>query len=149
MVNTGLRREEVAQIKWNDFYQVEIDGQLEWWLKIPQGKGDKYREVFINDNLISDIQKIDIMMRLGQSDFKVFSISGNMINKIVKKYCNVNDKNITAHKLRHTTLTHMVLKGVNSMQLKQQAGWSSIATADKYIHDIEAKQNSAGKLVDF
>ena len=153
ILNCGLRREEVGSIKFTDFFQMENkNGELEWFLKI-LGKGRKNRNVFVNNDLIEGLNTIG---NVGESNKIIFlgkdkinGLCGDRINQIVKLY--IEDiglsKEITAHALRHTNITHLALAGASVQELQKHAGHSSINTTMRYINLINEYENSAAKLV--
>lgn len=145
ILNTGCRREEIPSMRWNKFRQV--NGK---WFATVIGKGDKEREVYINDDIIESIRTWKPNVKLGEDDIEMFWVGGHSINRLVKRYCkDIDIEGITAHQLRHTAATHMALNKASNIQLKDQFGWSSIATADKYIHYVDKFTNPAGQLVSF
>jgi len=58
-------------------------------------------------------------------------LTGGMINEIVHKYANFNNK-ISAHSIRHATATHMLKRGANILYLQKLLGHSSPKTTQIY-----------------
>jgi len=153
ILNCGLRREEVGNIRFKDFHQIENkNGKLDWYLKI-LGKGRKKRDVYINENLVDEFSKLG---KLGGSNKIIFcgrystlGLSGDRINKIIKIYTKLSGlpNEITAHDLRHTNITHLAIAGASIQELQKHAGHSSVNTTMKYINLVNEYENSAAKLV--
>jgi len=142
MLATSLRRSEVANLKYSDFKQVGND-----WFVVVNGKGRKQREVWVDPDIIENIKKFNPNAILGESDWIVFGLAtGNAVNSIIKKWCKkVGITDVSAHQIRHTSLSYMVWGGAREWELLRHAGWSNIQTAQKYIHMIDGYEQAAGK----
>lgn len=137
MFNTGTRRDEIGNIKWNDF--MKIDG--EWYLNV-KGKGRKQRLIWINEDLVELLKGWEYGFKLGESEWKVFGISGNRVNEIVKKYGDVN-----AHSLRKTAITMAIDNGASRESVQDYAGHSKWETTERYFQFVgRMKMNAARKI---
>jgi len=147
IAHTGIRREESCNIKLRDL-DLE-NGEL----IIAKGKGNKQREVILNNgiiNYIKDYLEFRKGMEYSDSPYLFISERGNKlhedsINLIFNFYC--DDKlRITPHMLRHAYATTSIEKGTLTLpQLQNQLGHSSLAVTSIYAQarkcDMKRKIN--------
>lgn len=111
------------------------------------GKGDKERMVYLNDSVGNSIKRWledrnKYRIKEGHEDALFISnhrtrITPRGVQNIVKKYANALglDKNITPHKLRHTSATLMFKYGkIDIRTIQRVLGHESIATTQIYTH---------------
>lgn len=146
LANTGIRREESTNIKLSD---INFKNKK---LIIYKGKGEKQREILLNDNLIK-ILNVYIEYRNGinekgkpnykhakESEYLFVSresekLDVSMINRIFNKY---KGKDITPHQLRHYYSTIMVEKGKLTLpELQRMLGHSDSKSTEIYTHPRE------------
>lgn len=131
-LNTGLRLSELRNIELS-----KIKGDT----LIVRGKGNKDRTIYLNDTVLSAIEKYK-ECRKGQSNFLFTSERGSVISKREIQY--IVQKNIeaagldiskyTTHKLRHTAATLLFKSNVDIRTLQVILGHKSINTTQIYTH---------------
>jgi integrase/recombinase XerD len=129
-LNCGLRLSELIQIN-----ILDINNRV---IKII-GKGDKERQVFLNDLCMNNLNKYiqtrnsdDVALFLG---IKNKRISRKCVWKLVKKYLTIIGRpDLSPHKLRHTAATLMYQNGVDIKVLQEILGHSKISTTEIYTH---------------
>ena len=149
LLNWGVRRSEIVKIEWKSIY--EYDG--EWYVRV-KGKGNKERDIYINEELLEMLRDLEWKFgKLGsKSSRKIFDMSGTTVNNKVKKYCEligINDKNITAHCMRHTVITDLVNSGCDKGVVKDYAGHENWNTTLRYFHREEKRKNNGGRVVNY
>lgn len=128
------------------------------------GKGNKQRTIPLTDEVIEVIQhylqslpetvqpKQEDSLLVG-FDFRTMTYSRSIsVSALQKKWFNaclngqkkvipsLENRTITAHKLRHSFATALIRNGVNVLTLQQLLGHESVATTQVYAHvDYEAK----------
>lgn len=134
IAQTGIRREEVTNIKLKDLDFKEKE------LIITKGKGNKRREVFLTDKsikYIKDYLEFRKGMEYNDSPYLFISKRGNKlhedsINLIFNFYC-TDDCRVTPHQLRHNMATTVIEQGVLTLpQLQNQLGHTSLSTTGIY-----------------
>jgi integrase/recombinase XerC len=133
---TGIRREELINIKTNDISDN--------YIKV-MGKGRKERLIPLTDNIKIWLQRLIAKRKelIDKSDSEYLFLT----NKYEKLYPNfvyriVKNKLTTAgftgkkspHVLRHTFATHMLNNGADLNSIKEVLGHSSLAATQIYTH---------------
>lgn len=137
-LNCALRLSELCSINLND-----IDWESNTLNII--GKGDKERLVFLNNMVLSSIKEYlndRIKFNINDSHKNALfissrgsRISNRAVQLIVKKYASNFEKNITPHKLRHTSATLMFKHGkIDIRTLQRVLGHENISTTQIYTH---------------
>lgn len=114
----AMRVSEIVKLQ-----QEDIDRNLKL-LRIKQGKGKKDRNIPIAPEVMKGLKYIPIKcgVRALQIKFK------ELCNKVL-------DKDLHFHCLRHSSITHYLLKkGWDSLEVQRFAGHSRIATTQLYAH---------------
>ena len=144
-LNCALRLSELTSL---DVEQVSSDT-----LQVI-GKGNKERKIFLTsatkkalENWLKEREHIDnattalFITKQGQR------MTGRSVQDVVKrciKLANLDHKNISVHKLRHTAATLMYQYGkVDIRSLQQILGHESIATIEIYTHIDESQLRTA------
>lgn len=141
----GLRRSEMKNLNTSDIlYHKGI-------LVVTKGKGNKIREVVMNDVVIEDLKRYHLTERLDRirsaasrvDAFFVNSkgerLSGDSLNEmlkaIVKRTGNATliDKKVSLHCLRHSITTHLVERGMSIEALRDFLGHQEIDTTSLYM----------------
>lgn len=145
-LNCGLRLSELINININSINDRK--------LKV-LGKGDKEREIYLNDACIKAIEDyIKVRPKDGLKDRDAMFITerGTRIGKrtvelMVKKYlklAGLDTNKFSPHKLRHTAATLMHKYGnVDIRALQQILGHESISTTEIYTHIDEEQVQEA------
>lgn len=137
-LNCALRLSELCSIDLND---IDWDSNT---LKII-GKGDKERLIFLNNMVLSSLKDYikDRNTYKINTEYKnaLFisnrgcRISNRAIQLLIKKYTKGFEKNITPHKLRHTSATLMFKHGkIDIRTLQKVLGHENISTTQIYTH---------------
>lgn len=135
---TGIRREELANIKLSD-----IDEHVK--TITVTGKGNKVRVVPIGDTAYDDIKEYLQYRESFQKNKNSKSnylflnkmgqpLSVRSIDRLVKKFANLSGMDFTPHTLRHSFATHLLENGADLLLIKEILGHSSLTTTQKYTH---------------
>lgn len=127
----GMRISEVINLK-----IICIDKAAKV-IHIKSAKGDKDRDVMLDDELLIDLRQYYIAYRPkeylfnGQNDLQY---SERSINSFLKKYAAIAGikKDISAHTLRHCFATHLMEHNINERTIQKLMGHSNLKTTMKY-----------------
>lgn len=128
MVFTAIRRDEVCKIKLSDINNCAI---------VINGKGSKQRRVFLNEQLCQMLN-IYLAERNTECEYLFYwgskKISGVTVNnRVLRAFKNagIENKKITAHRLRATALTN-IIREFGILAAQKVAGHSNIMTTRIY-----------------
>lgn len=135
---TGIRREELANIKLSD-----IDDNVK--TITVTGKGNKVRVVPIGDTAYDDMAEYlnyrESFQRekSSKSNYLFLNkfgqpLSVRSIDRLVKKFAALFGMDFTPHTLRHSFATHLLENGADLLLIKEILGHSSLTTTQKYTH---------------
>lgn len=135
---TGIRREELANIKLTD-----IDNSVK--AITITGKGNKVRVVPIGDTTFDEYEtyltyRKTFMWELNiKSPFLFLNRFGKpltvrSIDRLVRKFALKEGLDFTPHTLRHSFATHLLENGADLLLIKEILGHSSLSTTQKYTH---------------
>ncbi len=135
---TGIRREELAGITLTD---IDLDRGLLTVI----GKGNKERVVPIGDITLTDLKKYLAYRETFAKEKKSLSahlflnksgkpLSVRSVDRLVKRFGQVEGLQFTPHTLRHSFATHLLENGADLMLIKEILGHSSLSTTQKYTH---------------
>jgi integrase/recombinase XerC len=130
---TGVRVSELCNMNIED---IDFD---EHTIRI-QGKGDKPRIVFVDDDTLKDIlafigNRIVGPLFVGQQGKH---ISSRAIQHIFKHYA---PNGITPHKIRHSYASELYKRSKNLRVVQENLGHTSIKTTEIYLHtDIDERR---------
>ncbi|MCP1662857.1 MAG: integrase [Methanocalculus sp. MSAO_Arc1] len=130
---TGVRVSELCGISVKD-----IDFQ-EQTIRI-QGKGDKIRTVFIDEETLSEIRSYLGSRKNGPlfTGHNGSPLSPRTIQHIFRKYA---PSGITPHKIRHSYASELYRRSRNLRVVQENLGHSSIKTTEVYLHtDLEERR---------
>ncbi len=129
-IHTGMRKSELQNLKWLD---LDFDRNL---ITLPRTKNGKVRYVPMNEVT----KQIFLQRRIGkQSPVLVFP--GTKADRpwdfvtafqLARKRAGLEDVRI--HDLRHTFASHLCMKGVDIMTVKELLGHSSLEMTQRYSH---------------
>lgn len=147
--NTGCRLGEIVNIRWQNIDLNE---------KIITIGDDKFRTKSNKQRIIpmsNELQKCMLNHRVVNNDEDVYVFSkengfpydGNYVSRYFKKSCRKAQLNedIHFHTLRHSFASHLAIKGVPIITIKELLGHSSIVTTEIYSH---TNLNSLREAVD-
>lgn len=135
---TGIRREELTNIKINDL-------DLRHGTITVTGKGNKVRLVPLGEETLKDLNHY-LMIRMDYVNDKktetnsLFlnkygsAISTRSVDRLVKKFGHSKGLDFTPHTLRHSFATHLLENGADLMLIKEILGHASLSTTQKYTH---------------
>ena len=143
----GLRRAEVAGLKFSDFYEADGD-----WFAVVKGKGSKTRSVLMSRELRALVESLsknpDGSLAEGQAP--VFrsrrkpyrALSGSDIYQVYLKASGRTGGKRSPHEGRHGHATHALASGADLREIQATLGHASISTTTKYAH-VRPKQSSS------
>ena len=142
---TGIRISELVEMKLSATYAEKN-------FLLIQGKGNKERLVPISENTedkIKDYLKIRNEFINNDTDSKWLfpskqsskgHITRQRFNQLLQTLCervNLNNIQISPHKLRHAFATHLLANGVDLRSLQQMLGHADISTTQIYTHVLK------------
>lgn len=131
----GLRISEALSLKMQDFNLISRE------ITVWNGKGDKYRIVFMSDKVKTALQSWlkERKQKRIYSDYLFVSnrnkpLNRTTVNKLFKAYSERLHKDITPHDLRHFFCSHAISRGMSVHEVANQAGHSNIHTTLLYTN---------------
>jgi site-specific recombinase XerD len=155
--STGLRSQELRALRWSD---IDLKEGI---LLVRKGKGNKQRQLFLNDRVLGDLRKYRKGILAGENT-SVFCIYPNSKRSEV---CEVQLSNqqlldiihnaaraagitrrTTCQMLRHSFATHMYEAGVSIADIAEMMGHAHRTETTRYIHvSVKAAQQLLNKHV--
>lgn len=155
MFSTGIRREELTEIKLNDL-------NLEETVLVVHGKGNKDRLAYFNDTTMAILSEyINVHRKFYKtaesSDYLFVSDKGeklclSTVNRIVNRYfesAGIKDKGFTAHSTRKAFATVVYDNTGDIFAVQQLLGHSSPSTTQRYVGIAESRKRMAAMTVNF
>lgn len=156
LVYTALRRAEVLNLRVGDVFLDEVDP----YLIVTRGKGDKRRQVFLHQDCAGAIQEwlaertemncrhnflfaYDRRRALGPIGLPT------LLDHLTAVAGLPPGTKIRPHALRHNVATRLLENGENLHTIKEILGHSSIITTAEYLHGNEAKLRFAARNAGF
>ena len=93
-----------------------------------KGKGDKYRDIILADDIIEVLEKYIRKKQIGY-DQQLFPVSRQTIHNWIKKYaglCRINLKHASAHKFRHLHAIDLLDNGASLPEVADELGHTDI-----------------------
>jgi integrase len=147
LVNTGIRRGELFNLRWQD---VDLKAKkLRVWPYegfVPKGK--RPRSIPLNSEALKILR--DIKKQAGDSEF-VFRPYNNL-HTLRRQFTNLAKElgmGGTLHDLRHTFASHLAMEGVPIPVIKELLGHSDISTTMIYAHLSPEKHMAAVETLKF
>lgn len=150
MRQTGLRRGEVANLKWSSYNAAE-------GLFRVKGKGGMWRTVYVSGKAR---QSIDTLSAPNDRSGHVFKCVTRQESPLSNGMTGANIRRImedirtragvpyfSTHSFRHTMIGTLLDKGVDLVTVQQIAGHSSPTTTSKYDRRDERRKADAAKLI--
>jgi integrase/recombinase XerD len=136
----GLRVGELCHLSIED---IEFERNL---LHIRSGKGDKDREVIIEDRTRAAIDRYLTERTLaGESTTRLFPVGPVTVERLIRKAAVRAGipRRVTPHMLRHTLATALLSRGCDIRYIQKLLGHSSVATTQIYTHvDTQALRDA-------
>jgi len=134
-ISTGMRRGELLNIKWKD---IDFDNGF---LYIMKSKNGKSRTIPICD---AAREALALVKRHPTSEYIFCNEKGKKYIRVTKGYNNAlkkaglkigrKDDGFVFHSLRHTFASHLIMKGVDLVTVKELLGHSSLEATMIYVH---------------
>ncbi|MDN4593827.1 tyrosine-type recombinase/integrase [Polycladomyces subterraneus] len=147
MLKAGLRISEVRDL------DVAAVDERYWRVTITAGKGGKWRMVPMNHDLIKSYQEWKEHRGDLETD-RLFvnrhgkPMSRQAIHQQLERYFKVlDDKEVSAHCLRHTFCKSLIDQGVDIQNVAALAGHESIETTRRYTTPSEKELRKAVELI--
>ena len=143
-LNTGMRRAEILNLKWN---QIDLKARK---IKVEKTKSGKVRFIPMNDALFIELKRLKSWN--GQSSFVFFNPETEKpfldMKAGFKGACKrAGISNLRFHDLRHTFASRLVERGVDIETLKELLGHHSITITQRYIHSSDERKRAAVELL--
>jgi len=129
-INTGMRKGELQNLKWSD---LDFDRNL---ITLPRTKNGKVRYLPMNE-----VTKQVLLLRRIAKESPLLIFPGKKPDRpwdfvtafqLARKRACLEDVRI--HDLRHTFASHLCMKGVDIMTVKELLGHSSLEMTQRYSH---------------
>jgi len=137
--NSGLRREELANLKVSDILIHESS------LMVRKGKGMKDRTVPLPSGIVGLLQAFIAGM---SPDDSVFNLKPGSISDKIRRIAIRAGVDIHAHSLRHGYATRLLEKGANIKAVQELLGHSRIGTTEAYLALLPKHLREAVDLLD-
>jgi integrase len=126
---TGLRKSDLLRLKWSD---VNLErGFLSYQ---EAKKRDQLRFKYLNEDMINLLMKI----RVGQDGFIFHGPDGKPLKDIKRSFVTALRKagiqGFHFHDLRHTSASHLLMRGASLKSVQEHLGHSTIAMTQRYSH---------------
>lgn len=137
LYSCGLRVSELINLRWKD---VDRSRMI---INIIQAKGNKDRQVGLNDKLIGLLEqyyreyKPKEFVLNGQFPNKELRYSERSVGEVVKQLAakaGIDNKRVYTHLIRHCHATHLLENGIDLSIIQKLLGHSNIKTTQIYTH---------------
>jgi integrase/recombinase XerD len=136
----GLRVSEVCHLQFED---IEFERNI---LHVRSGKGDKDREVILEDRSRAAIDRyLGERPAEGAEDRRLFPVGPVTVERIVRRAATTAQipRRVTPHMLRHTLATALLSRGCDIRYIQKLLGHASVATTQIYTHvDTQALRSA-------
>jgi integrase/recombinase XerD len=136
----GLRVSELCHLEVED---VEFDHNL---LHVRSGKGDKDREVVLEDRTRAALERyLSDRGVAGVQSLRLFPVTPVTVERMVRKRAHEAGivQRVTPHVLRHTLATTLLRRGCDIRYIQKLLGHASVATTQIYTHvDTQALRDA-------
>jgi len=143
-LNTGMRRGEILNLKWEniDFQAKEI--------LVENTKSGRPRTIDINSHLLNELVKLKNEAQDSQNVF-LNPKTGEPYKKLQTSFNGTRRragiKNLRFHDLRHTFASRLVERGVDLIRVKELLGHSSVKITERYTHSNQEGRKKAVELL--
>src|SRR5580658_649978 len=127
----GLRVSELCHLQLED---IEFERNI---LHVRSGKGDKDREVILEDRSRAAIDRYLTDRTLaGETGLRLFPVGPVTVERIVRRAAASASipHRVTPHMLRHTLATALLSRGCDIRYIQKLLGHASVATTQIYTH---------------
>ncbi|MEK7571780.1 MAG: tyrosine-type recombinase/integrase [Patescibacteria group bacterium] len=154
---TGIRRKELLDLR------VEDVDMLNGFIRIEHGKGDKYREIPIEQKTLKPalISYLDYRHKLNKTSQWFFNgtfgnhskdnnkLTASAIDRLFRQLREMLNYKISAHRLRHTFATFLLDNTGDIYTLKELMGHTKISTTCIYLKSTRKKKVEAINSISF
>ncbi len=152
MFYTGGRISEILNLKLED---VDLEERV---IHIIEGKGNKDRNIPINDklydilqNYLENIREVDEYIETDKffANKSTGMVSGSYVNRCIQEATNNLgwEKHISSHILRHSFGTNLLEKGASLVSIQKLLGHTNLAVTSRYLHQDMRKLSDAVNLL--
>lgn len=142
--NTGMRRGEILNLKWN---HINLQAKE---IRIEITKSGKPRIVDINSLLLKELMELKSKSENSQYVF-LNPRTGKPYKKLQASFkgtCRRADiKGLRMHDLRHTFASRLVERGVDLIRIKELLGHSTVKITERYTHSNQEGRKKAVELL--
>lgn len=142
-INTGMRKGEILQLKWQN---VDLFGGN---IQVEDSKNNESRQIPMNETMRQLFRELPRRLDIDYVFFNHFTGKPyNDLKKAFRSACKrAKINNFTFHDLRHTFASHLVMRGVYLSTVKAYLGHKTIRMTERYAQlSPEHKTVSIGKL---
>lgn len=149
LINTGLRVQELCDLKWTNIIIAERKGSL----VVRHSKGEKYREIPLNKDARNAFNSIDYKIYAGSDTFVFSGQRGHLkprgVQLMFKRVISNSNlaEHISPHQLRHTFCKNLVDAGVSLEKVAALAGHERLDTTKIYCKPSKSDLNDAVELI--
>jgi integrase len=125
-VETGMRRNELASLQWND---VDLHKQT---AHLPKTKTDVPRTVPLSTKAVAALKAVGM-----KAEGRVFSLQGESMSQAFERACEPHRANVVGvrfHDLRHEATSRLFEKGLNVMEVAAVTGHKTLDMLKRYTH---------------
>jgi len=151
-IYTGIRRSELLHLNW-----IDVDFGLRV-LSIKHGKGDKQRNIPLNDILQKDLwgylqTRLPLKIQCLFISDEGNRLSTTALQQMFTRYIHLtglSGKGYTIHKLRHSFATMLIKRNVNLIAIQELMGHTDINSTKIYTHiDMRDLRQQIDKIIIF
>lgn len=132
LLNTGVRVQELCDLRWQDINISDRKGTL----IVHHGKGEKRREVPLNKDARDMLISMGYLQHVGQSALIFQGQRGPLtprgVQFLLQYYSSIIKEKITPHSLRHTFCKNLINVGVGLEKVAIMAGHENLETTRRY-----------------
>jgi integrase len=126
-IYTGLRKGEILNLKWKD---IDLEHGM---IYVRQNKQNRLQVKMINDDLMDILMKLPV-----KGDYLFHDEEGKPIKDVKRSFQTalrrVGIEDFRFHDLRHTSCSHLTMRGAPIQAVQDHAGHSSIKMTMRYSH---------------
>lgn len=141
MLYCGLRRTEVAMLRWSD---IDMDDRV-LFVRTEAAKGGIERTVALHSRVVADLALTPRSLRrgavAGHKDGRC--LSHKTIGTVFERWLDDLGLRINAHRLRHTCATQMLAAGASLRDIQQVLGHADIRTTEGYLDVLSEETRRA------
>lgn len=141
LLYAGLRRAEAAGLRWSD---VDLDRRT-LIVRAETAKGGSERVVALHPRVVANLAETPRVLRrgavAGHPDGRC--LSHKTLGTVFERWLAVRGLRISAHRLRHTCATQLLLAGASLRDIQQVLGHADIRTTEGYLDVLSEEQRRA------